>query len=41
VVFRVRVLAEDVASMDAEKAREPETGAMRGTEAVRPVGPSS
>jgi len=41
VVFRVRVVAEDVASMDAEKAREPETGAMRGTEAVWPVGPSS
>jgi nitroimidazol reductase NimA-like FMN-containing flavoprotein (pyridoxamine 5'-phosphate oxidase superfamily) len=35
VVFRVRVVAADVASMDAEKARDPETGAMRGAEAVR------
>jgi hypothetical protein len=35
VVFRVRVVADDVASMDADKARDPETGAMRGTEAIR------
>jgi nitroimidazol reductase NimA-like FMN-containing flavoprotein (pyridoxamine 5'-phosphate oxidase superfamily) len=35
VVFRVRVDAAEVASMDADKARDPRTGAMRGTEAVR------
>jgi nitroimidazol reductase NimA-like FMN-containing flavoprotein (pyridoxamine 5'-phosphate oxidase superfamily) len=35
VVFRVRVVADQVASMDAEKARDPDTGAMRGTESVR------
>ena len=35
VVFRVRVVADEVASMDADKAHDPETGAMRGAEAVR------
>jgi nitroimidazol reductase NimA-like FMN-containing flavoprotein (pyridoxamine 5'-phosphate oxidase superfamily) len=35
VVFRVRVVASEVASMDADKARDPETGAMRGAESVR------
>jgi len=40
-VFRVRVVAEKVASMDADKARDPETGAMRGAEAVtRPAASS-
>ena len=29
------VVADDVASMDADKARDPSTGAMRGAEAVR------
>jgi nitroimidazol reductase NimA-like FMN-containing flavoprotein (pyridoxamine 5'-phosphate oxidase superfamily) len=35
VVFRVRVVASEVASLDAEKARDPGTGAMRGTESAR------
>jgi hypothetical protein len=35
VVFRVAVKADEVASMDAEKARDPQTGAMRGAEAMR------
>ncbi len=35
VVFRVRVDGREVASMDADKARDPQTGAMRGAEAVR------
>jgi nitroimidazol reductase NimA-like FMN-containing flavoprotein (pyridoxamine 5'-phosphate oxidase superfamily) len=34
-VFRVRVVADQVASMDADKARDPATGAMRGAEAAR------